>query len=159
MERRITRREFFKEGAKKAAKIAAGLAGAGVLHEIAKETTKNTVENASEGIYYLLTDEKIQLEAITEENYDKIFIKLRKLLSEKLRIKVDFRIFKDLDEGINDLIEQKNKTIIIITWPTKNYPVYEPSLGILLDIKENYIKVWDPNKGEVEYEKTLNVWR
>jgi len=158
MERRETRREFLK----RLGQIGAGLAGITIITELAKREAKNTIENAPEGIYYLITGKKIQLGSITEKNYTLILTNLRELLSEKLKLNVDLKIYDDLNEGLEELGQSKDKTIIIVTWPTKeDYSKREPSLGVVLDIKENYIKVWDPNpdEGIVEYKKTLNIWR
>jgi len=157
---KMKRRQFLEQVGKTAAKITGITAGAGSLYEIAKKTSREIIENAPEGIYYLLTGKKIQLKAITEGNYKEILDSLRKQLSEELKIKVDLRIFVDLDEGIKELAKKKNKTIIIVTWSTKEgYSKREPSLGFILDIKENYINVWDPNHGEIVYENTLGIWR
>jgi hypothetical protein len=155
MERKkISRREFLK----KAGKIAAGALGAYGLYELAKEIKRRIIENAPEGIYYLLTGEKIELEEMTEKNYQSVLENLKEKLEKSLKVKIEIKEFA-LDEGIKSLQQEKG-TVILVLWPTKEYSsIIEPSLGILEEVKENYIKVWDPNHGEVEYIKSLEKWR
>jgi hypothetical protein len=155
MERKkISRREFLK----KAGKIAAGALGAYGLYELIKETKIRTIENAPEGIYYLLTGEKINLEGITKENYKRVLKNLKEKLEKSLKVKIEIKEFA-LDEGIKSLQQEKG-TVILVLWPTKEYPpTIEPSLGILEKAEENYLKVWDPNQGEVEYIESLEKWR
>jgi hypothetical protein len=152
MERKkISRREFLK----KAGKTAAGVCG---LYGLAKEIKRRTIENAPEGIYYLLTGEKIDLEGITKENYQRVLKNLKEKLEKSLKVKIEIKEFA-LDEGIKSLQQEKG-TVILVLWPTKEYPpTIEPSLGILEKSEENYLKVWDPNRGEVEYLESLKKWR
>jgi hypothetical protein len=155
MERKkISRREFLK----KAGKIATGALGAYGLYELAKEIKRRIIENAPEGIYYLLTGEKIDLEGITEENYQRVLKNLKEKLEKSLKVKIEIKEFA-LDEGIKSLQQEKG-TVILVLWPTKEYSsISEPSLGILEKVEENYLKVWDPNQGKVEYIKSLEKWR
>jgi hypothetical protein len=155
MERKkITRREFLK----KAGKIAAGALGAYGLYKFTKETKIRTIENAPEGIYYLLTGKKIDLEGITKENFRQVLENLKESLEKSLKVKIEIKEF-DLDEGIKSLQQEKG-TVILVLWPTKDYPpTIQPSLGILEKVEENYLKVWDPNQGEVEYIESLEKWR
>jgi hypothetical protein len=155
MERKkISRREFLE----KTGKIAAGALGAYGLYELAKEIKRRTIENAPEGIYYLLTGEKIDLEEITENNYRQVLENLKEKLEKSLKVKIEIKEFT-LDEGIKSLQQEKG-TVILVLWPTKEYhSIIEPSLGILGKAEENYLKVWDPNKGKVEYIKSLEKWR
>jgi len=151
----MSRREFLK----RAAQITGAALGVYGLYELTKETKKRMIENAPEGIYYLLTGEKVNLKGITEKNYEEVLRNLKVLLEESLKSKGEIKKFDNIDEGINSLISQKG-TVILVLWPTKEYPpTIEPSLGILEKAEENYLKVWDPNQGEVEYRETLRVWR
>jgi hypothetical protein len=155
MERKkITRREFLK----KAGMIAAGALGAKGLYELTKEIKRKIIENAPEGIYYLLTGKKIDLEGITKENFQQVLENLKENLEKSLKVKIEIKEF-NLDEGIKSLQQEKG-TVILVLWPTRDYPpTIEPSLGILEKAEENYIKVWDPNRGEVEYIESLEKWR
>lgn len=151
----MSRREFLE----KAAQITSATLGVYGLYELAKETKRRTIENAPEGIYYILTGEKVDLKGITDKNYEEVLKNLKVLLEEPLKSKGEIKKFNNIDEGINSLISQKG-TVILVLWPTKEYPpTIEPSLGILEKAGVNYIKAWDPNRGEIEYKETLNVWR
>jgi hypothetical protein len=159
MERRkLSRREFLKKIGK-VGKVVIGAAAGGAMYELAKESKRKTIENAPEGIYYALTGEKIDLEGIKKKNYQKILSKLREKLEEKIDAKIDLKIFGDFEKGIENL-QKADGTVILVLWPAREYPhTVEPSLGILKEIKENYLRVWDPNQGEVEYIEGLKIWK
>ena len=157
-DKKITRREFLKKAGK--AIIGAGTIGA--VYKLAKESAQKRIENAPEGIYYLLTGEKKQIEGINEGNYQNILNLLKEKLEKELKVNIEKKSFENIDDGIREISSLvNNSTIILVLWPTKSYPQYEPSLGIVLEAKENYLKVWDPNSdsGNVEYHKKLDIWR
>jgi len=143
---------------KKTGKIAAGALGAYGLYKLIREKGRRTIENAPEGIYYFLTGDKIDLEEITEKNYRRVLLDLKENLEKTLKVEVEIKEF-NFDDGIEALQKEKG-TVVLVLWPIReyHYPVY-PSLGILKKAEENYIKVWDPNHGEVEYIKSLDKWQ
>jgi len=152
--KKITRREFIKN----AAEITAGGLGAYGLYKVLEELKRQKIENSPEGIYYLLTGKKIDLEVITWENYNKVLNNLKEKFEKILKVKGEIKKFNDIDEGIAALAQEKG-TVILVLWPTREYPIVQPSLGILEEAGAGHIKVWDPNKGDVEYIKSLEVWR
>lgn len=154
--KKITKREFLK----KTGEAIVGAAVVGAIYKVVKDSAKRIIENAPEGIYYLLTGEKKQIESIDEKNYQDSLNFLKEKLKEKLKVETEIKTFKNIDEGINKISFLLNdSTIILVLWPTKKYPKYEPSLGIVLEARRNYLKVWDPNHDVVEYFETLDVWR
>lgn len=155
-ERKISRREFLR----KLGKVTAGIVGGITIYEILKKLQKERIENAPEGIYYALTNEKIDLPSLTDENLNTVLDQLKNALQKKLNIEVELKKFENLDDGLKNLNQDKNKTIILVLWPTKDYPEYTPSLGIVEEVSENKIIVWDPNyKDQIIYKNSLKIWK
>ncbi len=163
MEKKIKRREFFKKAAKGVGILLGGLG----IYEFLKHLEKQQIDNAAEGIYFALTGKKESFPSITQDNFREVLNKLKSELETVSKIKIEYFEFNDIKEGLKKLKENNDKLIIVLLWPSRDYPpTIEPSLGIAEKIFNDGFEVWDPNVSiemgrskNVTYRESLEKWR